>query len=223
MMILRSMIALAMLALPHLSSAQQPRAQLPEPASRSQLRDMLNSSDPLQQAGSFTAAVAILTREKSVPGLSAEDVAAELVSVASSSGPPRQAQTSAVSALIRSTQHDKANPYRGAADRLAEVYRLSPDVGIRGLALAAVARYATPAKALAFLVPIAEHGDARAPILHGGAINGIAELNTDQSVAFLRELDERGVVTHQWSLSELKRHAANGYRARPSADRRPPR
>jgi hypothetical protein len=217
MMILRSMIALAMLALPHLSSAQQPRAQLPEPASRSQLRDMLNSSDPLQRCGGDTHS----RKERSrTVGRGCRRRTRERRVIL---GPARQAQTSAVSALIRSTQHDKANPYRGAADRLAEVYRLSPDVGIRGLALAAVARYATPAKALAFLAPIAEHGDARAPILHGGAINGIAELNTDQSVAFLRELDERGVVTHQWSLSELKRHAANGYRARPSADRRPPR
>jgi hypothetical protein len=84
-----------------------------------------------------------------------------------------------------------------------------------------VVKVSDPQFALNFLMPIARNANRQFDVEQSAAINLIAQLNTDHSVAFLRDLDSRGVVTEEWALQSLKRHAATGYRA-PPEKRRPP-
>jgi len=210
MTIRRNGLAIALLV-PGLLTAQQ-GPSLPMPASRAEFVRFFESSDPGARAGAFEASVAILRGEAQHPGLATEMVARDLVELAVSSK-VYQARTHAVTALRLSGQRDKATPYPRAVDRLVEIHDRATDIGIRAIARGAIVNLSNPQRALQFLKPIAENANPRFPTEQHAAINLIAQLNTQSSAAFLRDLDRRGVVTHPRALEALKRYAAAGYRA----------
>jgi hypothetical protein len=207
----RTLPAVLMLVLSQLGCDQEKPARIPDTLS-SEMRELARSPNPFRAVGGWETAVGILTRERIRSGLSVETVAALMVEIAVSAD-SKGDRVDAASVLIRSTQSDRAKPYASAVDRLGEIYRRSTDVGVRAVALGGIARYATPAKALEFLVPVAAQRDPRDAGHQHAAINLIAQLGTPESAAFLRDLHRRGSITDEWASQALERHAANGYRA----------
>jgi hypothetical protein len=188
---------------------------LPVPGTRAEVIAFLKSSDPLRRGGGVASALAILTGGYSKPDLPADEVARDLVELATSDA-PQDVRGDAVAALAMAGRPpDGARPYPGAAARLMEVFRGSPDVGIRGVAMTGIAHSASKPVALAFFAPIAESTDPKLATEQSAAINAIAQLDTPESIAFLRKLDESGTVRNHFSLMALKRAAAGGYRLPP--------
>jgi hypothetical protein len=132
-----------------------------------------------------------------------------------SAAAPLSARLDAMTILVYAAQPHRAGRYEPAFERFTEVFRRSNDVRFKSGAIGAIIETADEGeetRALAFLRPIASRLDPEFPTLQSQAINLAAQLNTAESVGFLRQLDQSGSVTDERSRRELRTIAANGYR-----------
>jgi hypothetical protein len=206
----RRTIQFLLLLTPAIVSAQQ-APTLPQPRSRTELVDFLKAGDALQQAGSREMAAAILSGKLQVSGLPPDTVARALVDVAASDA-RRTARTQAMAVLMYVGRPGASGRYAAAFERFAEIFQLSTDGAIRGTALANMVDVGQPDRVLRFLKPIATNTDPRFSGFQANAIGGIARLNSNESVAFLRELHKSGTVTDEWPARALDRLSTTGYR-----------
>jgi hypothetical protein len=218
MSIIRPMAVLSLVAAT-VASAQERRA-LPQPASSADFVRAFEARDPAVRGGAYETAVRVLTGDPNRPDLSADAVARQLVEIAVSSR-VYGARIDAAAALIRSGHADQTRRYADVVPRLREIYSRASTAGIKSLTRGGIVETASPREAFDFLRPIAETFDPRFPTEQYAAINLIAQLNTPYSVAFLRDLDSRGTVTHERAVASLRRHAANGYRTPPKTQAPP--
>jgi hypothetical protein len=211
-MIARLLWAAAFLT-PVVVSAQE-RGTLPYPSSRSEFVAFLTSSDPSMRAGARRAAEDILTGRLRRAGVPVEGLAQDLVNLIVSDA-PLTARLEGMTILIYAAQPERVGRYLSGFERLEEAYRRSNDIRLKSNAIGGIIEIVDEGeepRALALLSPIASVFDPEFPTLQAQAINLIAQLNTAESIAFLRDLDEGGTVTDEWSSRMLRVVASNGYR-----------